>query len=233
VNGDGRPRGNQLLARLPSGEYERLQPDLELLSLREQDVLVEPGEPLADVWFPVDSVISVLVPLRRGPAEAATIGREGAVALSVFLGADSVSRQTICQVAGTAFRMPVPAFRAELERGGELRATMARYAAAFVHDLLWSVACNRRHALEQRYSRWLLMTHDRVGRDDLELTHEFLALMLGVRRTSISLTSQQFERAGFIRSGRARLAIVNRAGLEERSCECYAAIRAEYDRLLA
>ena len=232
AGGSGRqPIGNRLLDGLPAQEFERLRPELELRSLRTREVLFEPGQPVGYVWFPVDSIISVLVPLQRGPVDGATIGREGAVALGSLLGAESVSRQMVCQVAGTAYRMPAAAFQTALRRDGQLRARMERYALAFLNDLLQSVACNRRHDLQQRYSRWLLATHDRVNRDELELSHEFLALMLGVRRTSVSLASQQFQRAGLIRYSRARLTIADRSGLEETACECYMAIRAEYERL--
>lgn len=224
---------NRLLAALPSESHERLRPHLEPVQLAIRRVLWEPDALIRSVYFPRGCVLSVLVLLEEeAPVEAATIGREGMLGAPVALGAESSSAQVISQVPGEAARVPAAAFREAMARDGALSALMLRYAQALLEQTSQSVACNRRHAMEERCARWLLMTHDRVGADTFPLTHDFLAFMLGVRRASVTVAAGMLQQAGLIRYSRGRVVVLDRARLEEASCECYRVVRERSDRLL-
>lgn len=226
------PTGNRLLDALPGEEIERLGPDLEAVSLGLKEVLIEPNGPIGHVWFPVDSVCSVVATMEDGQAvEVGTIGNEGMVGLAVFLGRDAVPLSTFCQVPGRAVRMRSEALRTEVTPGDKLHGLLQRFTEATFVFAAQSSACNRLHSVGQRCARWLLHTHDRVGADGFVLTQEFLAEMLGVRRASVSGVAGDLRRAGLITYARGAVRVLDREGLEEKSCECYRIIREEFDRL--
>lgn len=224
--------GNRLLDALPSEELERLRPDLEPVSLGLKDVLIESDGPIGHVWFPVDSVCSVVATMADGQqVEVGTIGNEGMVGLPVFLGRNSVPLSTFCQVPGEAVKMRSEALRTEVKPGDKLHNLLQRFTEATFIFASQSSACNRLHSVEQRASRWLLHTHDRLGSDEFLLTQEFLAQMLGVRRASVSKVASELQREGLVSYSRGKVTVTDRTGLEGKSCECYAIIREEFDRL--
>lgn len=225
---------NQILAALPEAELARLAVNLEPVTLEARDVLYDPDRRIEHVYFPEDCLASLVGIMTDGSAvETATVGNEGMVGLAVFLGDDRTSGQAFCQVPGRASRMRVDVFRRELERGGDLSARLSRYTQALIAQIAQSSACNRLHPLRQRCARWLLQTHDRVGRDAFAFTHQFLSQMLGVRRATVTELAGEFEREGLIQNHYARLVIRDRRGLEAAACECYWIIRRESERLLA
>jgi CRP-like cAMP-binding protein len=225
-------RGNRLLATLPGEEYERLLPELEIVEARVRDMLYEAGRPIRHVWFPISGVISMIAALQDGDSvEVGTIGNEGMVGLPVFLGAEAAPMTTFAQVPGTLVRMRADGLRQEVERGGPLTQLLHRYTQAFFTQLSQSVACNRLHNLPERLARWMLMTQDRAD-DVFPMTHEFMGLMLGVHRPAVTEALQELRRAGALAYERGEMRIVDRAALEEASCECYRIIRGEYDRMI-
>lgn len=224
---------NRFLARLPEADHRRLLPHLESVSQKLGQVIYEADGPIEYAYFPAGSVLSALTVMRDGNAiEVATIGSEGLVGHYGFGGKTSPHR-VIVQVANGALRMTSLALQREAMADGPLRDLLSAYQVAFMAQVSQSVACNGLHRLEQRCCRWLLMSRDRVGSDDLRLTHEFLALMLGARRASVTEALRPLQEAGLVRSERGRIIILDGAGLEARSCECYAVVKDRYDRLLA
>jgi CRP-like cAMP-binding protein len=224
---------NALLAFLPDKELDHLQPRLTSVSMAIRDVVYQPNGPIRDVYFPLSGVFSLLVVMSDGAAvEFGTIGNEGMVGIPVFLGSGTSPHRVIAQVPGEALRMGADEFEDELARGGTLSDVLKRYNQALLNQMAYSVACNRLHSIEERMCRWLLMTHDRVGTDQFPLTQEFLALMLGVRRPSVTVAAGVLQRAGLIAYGRGRVLVLDRPGLEAASCECYAAVKAEFERLI-
>lgn len=226
--------GNKLLDALPPDDYTRLEPLLERVSLPARQVLHSPGEPIQVVYFPADGLCSIVMTMEDGRmAEVATVGNEGMVGISTFLCGDRPPSQTIVQVSGAfAYAMAADLFVQEMERRGALYDLVCRYSQALMTFVMQSAACNGLHRADQRCARWLLQTHDRLGRDQFELTQEFLSIMLGVRRATVSLIAHELQRAGLIVFTRRLITIVDRSGLEEATCECYGAIKGEFDRLL-
>jgi CRP-like cAMP-binding protein len=186
------------------------------------------------VYFPRTCVLSLIISFQEdnGGVESATIGREGMGGVTVALGAESTGATAIAQIPGEALRIPASVFRAALAQDTALLGVVLRYAHVLYEQTAQSVACNRRHTMEQRCARWLLMTHDRVGADHFPLTQEFLAFMLGVRRATVTVAAGILQQAGLIRYTRGTITIVNRNELEAAACECYGTIRAESDRFL-
>jgi CRP-like cAMP-binding protein len=226
--------GNRLLEALPPGEYQRLLGDTTAATFRLKDVLLTPGKPIETVYFPQGALISLLTTMDDGSSiEIATIGNEGFVGVPVFLGAQVMGARDLyqVQVPGQAMAMDARAFLVAAGRD-PLRGLVQRYAQALFTQVTQQVACNGLHSVEERCSRWMLLTHDRVGSDDFPLTQEFLAQMLGVRRASVTVAAGALQHAGFIRYHRGRVTVIDREGLEEASCECYRTIRGEFDRLL-
>ena len=234
---DGHPgpaARNRLLATLPRADSRRLLPHLEPVAIGMPAVLYEPGMPMAHVYFPADCVFSLLTVLQDGTAvEGATVGNEGLLGLPVVLGIDIVPVRVLCQLSGTALRMPATAFRDELAAGGVLARLVQRYTYVLFNQIAQSVACNRRHSIRQRCARWLLLTHDRVGSDGFELTQEFLAAMLQVRRASVTEAAGGLRDDGCLRYARGWLTILDRPRLEAAACECYGVIKAQFDHFLA
>lgn len=227
------PGENRLLASLPRAEQNRLHSRLEQVSLGMKEVLYEADRQIPYVFFPLNGVMSLVISMQDGRAvEVATIGNEGMVGTPVFLGADRSPTKAFAQVPGDALRMRTEWFKDEIENGGPLFVLVRQYTQAMINQISQSVACNHLHSVELRMSRWLLITHDRVGTDEFPLTHEFLAQMLGVRRPSVSVVAGILQKAGLISYHRGRITILDRKGLEAASCECYEVVREEYDRLL-
>lgn len=224
---------NRLLRALPPDEYTRLLPLLTPVRLDLKQTLAEPGQPIADIYFARQGVASMLATEQEGGAvEVGTVGNEGLVGTPVLLGADSMPVRVIVQIEGYAWRMRADAFRRITEERPVVRRLFLRYAQALTDQISQSVACNRLHTLEERCARWLLMTQDRVQDDSFELTHEFLALMLGVRRAGVTVAMGALQSAGILRYARGRVTITDRARLEEASCRCYRIVRTAFDQLL-
>ena len=225
---------NRLLAALPGDVQRRLLSKMEKVSLASQQVLYEANTPITHVWFPLSGVVSLVITLKNeATVEVATLGNEGLVGTPVILGADHGTTQVLCQVSGHALKMHVDAFKRALRDHPELHHIVECYIQAMISQISQSTACNHVHTMQERMCRWLLMTHDRVGMDEFNLTQEFLAEMLGVRRPSVTVSAGRLQKAGLIRYQRGRIRVLDRAGLEACSCECYEVVRQEFDRLLA
>jgi CRP-like cAMP-binding protein len=224
---------NRLLAALPPDDLARLWPRLEAVELPFRQVLHAPGEPIEAVYFPETGYSSMLAYLESGDAaEVGLVGYEGMVGLPLLLGADRDDIEAMVQVPGTALRMNAQAFREELERIPAFRTLLLRYALVHHGQVARTAACNGRHHIDQRLARWLLMAHDRVEGDEFPMTHEFLSMMLGVRRAGISTTAGTLQKAGFIRYQRGCIEVTDRPGLESVACECYGIVRRAQDQLL-
>jgi len=224
---------NRLIAHLDADTQEQLAAAGETVTLKKKFVVIDIDRPIEHVYFPLDSVISVVAATRAGVAiETATIGCEGMAGLPVFLGSDRTSSQAFCQVSGTALRLTADAFRDELSRSEELRAALGTYTLAFLTQTSQASACNRLHTMRERCARWLLETHDRVGRETFDLTQEFLSEMLGVRRATVSEVASALQRDGLIRYEYRRITVLDRDGLEAAACDCYRIIKHEYQRLI-
>ena len=225
---------NKLLAALPAADYRRILPTLTTVPLKFRQVMHKYGEPIDTVYFIGGGVASVTNVMTDGRmVEVATIGNEGMVGVTVFLGGTVSPGEAFIQVPdGNGQAMPADAFRKELDRRGAFYGLMSRYSQAMQILIMQSTACNSLHTVEERCSRWLLMTHDRVDGDELRLTHEFLGYMLGVRRPTVSLVLGTLDKAGILHNGTKKITIVNRARLEDTSCECYRVVKGAFDRLL-
>jgi CRP-like cAMP-binding protein len=225
---------NRLLAALPPDDLARLRPRLEAVELPFRKVLHAPGEPIEAVYFPETGYSSMLAYLEDGDAaEVGLVGNDGMVGLPVLLGADHDDIEAMVQSPGTALRMNAAAFRAELDRTPAFRTLLLRYALVHHGQVARTAACNGRHHIDQRLARWLLMAHDRTtGNDEFPMTHEFLSMMLGVRRAGISTTAGTLQKAGFIRYQRGCIEVTDRPGLESVACECYGIVRRAQDQLL-
>ena len=227
------PGENRILAILADDDRQGFRAQLERVQLEFKHVIYEPNEPVSHVYFPLTGMISLLTIMDDGSAiEVATVGNEGMIGLPVFLGAGSMPGRAITQVPSEAWRMPAEAFRAVVHSSGALHQILQRYTQALLNQIAQSAACNRVHPMTERCARWILLTHDRIGVDAFPLTHEFLSQMLGVRRATVTVATGALHQARLIRSHRGRITVLDRAGLESASCECYRVIRDEYDRLL-
>jgi CRP-like cAMP-binding protein len=223
---------NRILAALPSEEYDRLSPYLQPVSLPLGQILHMPEETIDYVYFPTSSLISLLAMLEGGETvEAGMIGSEGMAGISVVLGVESTTTQALVQGAGEALRMKAKTLRSFIKDGGPLHDLLLRYTHTIFAQIAQTAACNRVHSLNERLARWLLLTHDRTQRNNLDLTHEFAARMLGTRRAGVSVAASALREAGLIDYLRGQVVIRNRAGLEDASCECYGIVKAEFDRL--
>ena len=225
---------NRLLATLLPEDYARISSQLTVVPLTFKQILYKQGEVIQHVFFPGGGACSLTRVMRNGQvAEIATIGNEGVIGASVFFGDDQSFSETIVQVAdGDGFRMPVEAFVTEMSRRGAFYNRIIRYSQALMSQVMQTTVCNGLHSVEQRCCRWLLMTCDRVGSDDLRLTHEFLSIMLGVRRPTVTLVMGDLQKAGLVENRRGMIHVSDRRRLETTSCECYAAVKANFARLL-
>lgn len=225
---------NKLLARLPAADYQRLSRHIETVPLPFKQVLHRGGQEVRRVYFPSGGVCSITHLMADGRmVEMATVGNEGLVGITACFGGGLEPGEAIVQVpGGSAQVLDADVFKAELERRGALHDAVSRYVQAYMIALTQSVACNALHSVEERLARWLLMSHDRMGQNDFQLTQEFLAIMLGVRRSSVTLAFGALSRAGLISHATKKIRINNRRGLEAASCECYSTIVRHFVRLL-
>ena len=226
-------RTSRLLSLLSDADYERLRPHLSQVVLNYRKSLYEASRPIERVYFPIDGVASMVITTSDGASvEVGTIGSEGIVGLPVCLGDHVATSSVYVQVPGTGLEMDSRVFRDELQRSATLNLVMLRYAHAFFNQVAQSAACAHLHRLEQRCCRWLLMTRDRMPSDDFLLTQEFLGMMLGVRRTSVTDVMGLLQKAGLIRYSRGHVTILDHEALRQRACECYEISKLEFDRLL-
>jgi CRP-like cAMP-binding protein len=224
---------NHLLAVIPASEFRELQAHLTTVDLRAKDRLAEPNRAIEAVYFPLDAVLSMAaVDHDEEAVEVGSVGCEGMTGLAVLLGAEQSTSRVVVQVGGQAERMEAAVLQREAARNDHFRRLLHLYVQAFMTQIAQSTACNRLHGAEQRLARWLLICRDRVGRDDLPITQETMAVMLGVRRATVTEAAGALQREGFIRYRRGVVALMDRPGLEAAACECYGIVREEFDRLL-
>ena len=224
---------NQLIAALPSSELERWLPLLEPVEMPLGAVLYEPRVTLSHVYFPATSIVSLLYVLENGAsAEIAVVGNEGIVGISLFMGGESTPSRAVVQSAGVGFRLKAQAMKDEFNRAGVVLHLLLRYTQALITQMAQTAVCNRHHTLDQQLCRWLLLSLDRLQDNELVMTQELIANMLGVRREGVTEGALKLQQSGLIKYSRGRITVLDRPGLERRSCECYAVVKAEYDRLL-
>jgi CRP-like cAMP-binding protein len=223
---------NRLLGKLATEEYELLAPHLETVSLSLSEVLFRPEDHLQHVHFPTTAIVSLLTELEDGGGmEVGLVGREGIVGISAILGGSETKVATV-QAEGEALRLEAGKLREEFSRGGVLHNALLRYTHALITQISQSVVCNARHPVEGRMARWLLMYHDRMERDEFVMTHEFIAQMLGVRRSGVSEVAQKLQAMGFIDYHHGHFKILDRKGLEDFACECYPVVQEKFDDFL-
>ncbi|MDZ8050254.1 MAG: Crp/Fnr family transcriptional regulator [Aulosira sp. ZfuVER01] len=226
-------RENRLLEALPAFEYERLVPYLNLVSLSLGQVVYEAEEPITQVYFPHNSLVSLIITTENGSTvEVGIVGNEGMVGMPVILGSNTTTTTGIVQIAGTAMQMNADILKIEFERGGTLQKLLLRYLQALYTQVSQAAVCNRLHTLEARLARWLLTVSDRLQSDELPLTQEYISHMLGVRRSGVTVAAGSFSNQGIISYNRGHITILNREALEATSCECYRLIKRELARLL-
>ncbi|MDP2075220.1 Crp/Fnr family transcriptional regulator [Hydrogenophaga sp.] len=227
------PLQNQLLASLPEAEWERWKPQLELVDLPLGKVLHESGGVMTHVYFPTNAIVSLLYVLENGAsAEIAVVGHEGVVGIAIFMGGGSTPSRAVVQSAGMGYRLRAEAIRGEFERAGPVMHLMLRYTQALITQMSQTAVCNRHHSLDQQLCRWLLLSLDRLPGNELVMTQELIANMLGVRREGVTEAALKLQAAGLIRYARGHISVLDRPGLEHRTCECYRVVKMEYDRLL-
>jgi CRP-like cAMP-binding protein len=223
---------NRLLAALPAAELAQLWPRLERVDLEFRKTLHAPEQPIGSVYFPETGYVSRLAPMEDGDsAEIGLVGPEGMTGMSLLLGADRENFEMLVQVPGTAMRMGAAAFRTALDDIPSLRPLLHRYVLAHFEQVARTGACNGRHDINQRLARWLLMAHDRVDGDEFPMTHEFMGMMLGVRRAGVTVAAGALQKAGLIRYVKGRMVVTDRPGLEAATCECYGMARRAHDSL--
>ena len=228
------PRQNQLLAALPEADYERLLPQLELVPLPLGWALYESGSEQGYVYFPTDSIVSLLYVMEDGSsAEIAIAGNEGVVGIALFMGGETTPSRAVVQSAGYAYRLRASVLKAEFDRGGPLQHLLLRYTQALLTQMAQTAVCNRHHSVEQQLCRWLLLSLDRLPSNELTMTQELIANMLGVRREGVTEAAGKLQAAGLIHYSRGRITVLDRPNLEARVCECYAVVKRECDRLLS
>jgi len=228
------PRQNNLLAALPENDLQRWLPSLELIKMPLGTVLYEPGAALSHVYFPTTAIVSLLYVMENGAsAEIAVAGNEGIIGISLFMGGESTSSRAVVQSAGDAFRMAAEVLKEEFSRSGAVLHLLLRYTQALITQMAQTAVCNRHHTLHQQLCRWLLLSLDRMQGDELIMTQELIANMLGVRREGVTEAALKLQHNGVIRYARGHIKVLDRAGLEKCTCECYAVVKKEYDRLFS
>lgn len=229
-----RPSQNHLLAALPTTEFERLAPHLELVTMPLGEMLYEPGGQLQHAYFPTTAIVSLHYVMESGAsAESAGVGNEGVVGVSLFMGGETTPSSAVVQTAGHAYRLAGLFLKEEFNRSGLMQRLLLRYTQALLTQMSQTAACNRHHSVEQQLCRWLLLTLDRLPSNELIMTQELVASMLGVRREGITEAAGQLQRAGLISYRRGHIAVLERSGLETRACECYSVVKKEVSRLLS
>ncbi len=227
------PKANSLLASLPDAEWQRWSPNLEPIELPLGKVIYEAGVTLTHVYFPTTAIVSLLYVMESGAsAEIAVVGNEGLVGISLFMGGGSTPSRAVVQSAGQGFRLKAELMKVQFERGGPVMHLLLRYTQALITQMSQTAVCNRHHSLDQQLCRWLLLSMDRVEGNVLVMTQELISNMLGVRREGVTEAALKLQKAGLIDYARGHITVLDRAGLEDRTCECYAVVKREYDRLL-
>ena len=230
----GDPRRNRLLAMLPDAEWDRIKLDLNPVLLPLGDALYESGAQLDHVYFPTTAIVSLLYVLADGAsAEIAVVGNDGLVGISLFMGGETTPSRAVVQSEGWAYRMRGQALKAEFTRGGAMQQLLLRYTQSLLTQMAQTAVCNRHHSIDQQLCRWLLLSLDRLASQDLTMTQELIANMLGVRREGVTEAAGKLQEAGLIQYSRGRITVIDRSGLEARCCECYAVVKRESDRLLS
>ena len=228
------PKENHLLAALPAADYERLLPNLERVPVELGWALYESESHQGYVYFPTTSIVSLLYVMHDGSsAEIAIVGNEGVVGISLFMGGETTPSRAVVQSAGYAFRLKGGILKAEFERGGPLQYLLLRYTQALITQMAQTAVCNRHHSVEQQLCRWLLLSLDRLPSNELAMTQELIANMLGVRREGVTEAAGKLQAAGLIQYSRGKITVLDRSKLEARVCECYAVVKRESDRLLS
>ncbi|MBW6493153.1 MAG: Crp/Fnr family transcriptional regulator [Burkholderiaceae bacterium] len=224
---------NHLLAALPEPAYGRLLPHLECVPVALGQALYEPGEPMPYIYFPTTAIVSLLYVMEDGAsAEIAIVGNEGVVGVALFMGGGSTSSRGVVQSGGYAYRLPGRVVKEEFNLASDLHFMLLRYTQALLTQMAQTAVCNRHHSLDQQFCRWLLLSLDRLPTNELVMTQELIANMLGVRREGVTMAAGNVQRAGLIRYHRGHITVLDRPGLEARVCECYAVVKKESDRLL-
>jgi CRP-like cAMP-binding protein len=227
------PSQNHLLADLPTAEFERLSESLELVPLSLGDALYEAGRQLEHAYFPITSIVSLLYVTRSGASsEIAGVGPEGIVGIPLFMGGNTTPSSAVVRAAGHAYRLERRLLAAEFLRAGAVQRLLLRYTQALITQMCQTAACNRHHSVEQQLSRWLLWTVDRLPAQQLTMTQDLVASLLGVRRESITESAGRLQQVGFIQYRRGHIDVLDRIGLQSRACECYAVVKNEMNRLL-
>ena len=224
---------NHLLAVLPQAEYTRWLPQLEQVDMPLGRVLYESGAPLSHVYFPTTAIVSLLYVMENGAsAEIAVVGHEGIVGIALFMGGNTTPNRAVVQSAGQGFRLKADVIKAEFNHSLAVMHLLLRYTQALITQMAQTAVCNRHHTLDQQLCRWLLLSLDRLEGNDLAMTQELIANMLGVRREGVTEAALRLQKAGLISYARGHIKVLDRQGLEQRTCECYAVVKTEYDRLL-
>jgi CRP-like cAMP-binding protein len=228
------PNQNHLLAALPTPEFDRLLPHLQLVPMPLGEVIFDPGGQMQHAFFPTTAIVSLHYVLESGASsETAGVGNEGVVGISLFMGGDTTPSSAVVKTAGHAYRLDRRLLVEEFERAGPFQRLMLRYTQALITQMTQTAVCNRHHSVEQQLCRWLLSTLDRIPSGELVMTQELVASMLGVRREGVTEAAGSLQAQGFIRYRRGHIAVLDRLGLETRSCECYAVVKKEIGRLLS
>jgi CRP-like cAMP-binding protein len=232
-SGSNAPKDNRLLAALPEADYQRLLPFLEPVALPLGMAVYESGAAQGYVYFPTGSIVSLLYVLADGAsAEIAVTGSEGMVGIALFMGGETTPSRAVVQSAGHGFRLRASVMKAEFERGGALQHLLLRFTQALITQMTQTAVCNRHHEVHQQLCRWLLLSLDRLASNELVMTQELIANMLGVRREGVAEAAGKLQAEGLIQYNRGRITVLDRPQLEARVCECYAVVKKEYDRLL-
>lgn len=225
--------GNRILATLTAEEYDRLLPNLESVSFELGEIIYQSGGHIDYIYFLTDCIVSLLYTMENGAsAEIGVVGNEGVVGIALFMGGDTMPNRALVQSAGNAIRMKAQVLQDEFKRSGEFQHLLLRYTQALVTQISQTAVCNRLHSVERQLCRWLLLSHDRLQTDELVMTHDMIANMLGTRREGVTIAAGKLQDAGLITYYRGRINIINRAGLEAAVCECYKVVKDEFDRLL-
>ena len=226
------PKSNRLLAALSAAELKRLRPHLELIEMPLGLAVYESGRVLEHLYFPTNSIVSLLYVMEDGAsAEIAVVGNEGVVGISLFMGGESTPSRAVVQSSGNAYRLPARYMQVEFNRGGSLQHLLLRYTQSLITQMAQTAVCNRHHSVDQQLCRWLLLSLDRLSGTDLIMTQELIANMLGVRREGVTAAAGKLQKAGVINYRRGHISVLDRKKLEKLSCECYAVVRRECDRL--
>lgn len=227
------PKKNHLLAALPEAEWQRWRPQLEAVEMPLGEVLSESGRILDHVYFPITAIVSLLYVMEDGAsAEIAVVGNEGIVGVSLFMGGETTPSRAVVQSAGVGFRLKAQTMMDEFNRAGPVMHLLLRYTQALITQMVQTAACNRHHSLDQQLCRWLLLSLDRLEGSELAMTQELIANMLGISHEGVTEAALKLQEAGLIRYAQGQITVLDRPGLEQRSCECYAVVKNECDRLL-